>query len=43
MGIAIATIAIITRKNGWWLTSVGLGVVGAAIAGVCYGLPLLHL
>lgn len=42
MAIAIATIAIITRKNGWWLTSVGLGVAGALIAGVCYGLPFLH-
>jgi hypothetical protein len=32
MAIAIATIAIITRKRWPWLASVGLGAVGAAVA-----------
>ena len=33
MGIAIATIAIITRRKWPWLASVGLGLVGMALAG----------
>jgi hypothetical protein len=30
MGIAISTIAIITRKKYWWLSSVALGLAGTA-------------
>ena len=33
MGIAVATIAIITRKKWPWLASLGLGAVGLSIAG----------
>ena len=32
MGIAIATIAIITRRRWPWMTSIGLGVVGLGVA-----------
>jgi len=36
MGIAISTIAIITRKRWPWVVSLGLGVVGAAVAAWAY-------
>jgi hypothetical protein len=36
MGIALSTIAIVTRKRWPWYTSVTLGVIGAIIAGVTY-------
>ena len=36
MGIAIATIAIITRRNGWWLAASALGVGGAVLAAGAY-------
>jgi hypothetical protein len=36
VGIAVATIAIITRKRWPWLTSLGLGVVGAVVALTTY-------
>ncbi len=36
MGIALSTIAIVTRKRWPWYTSLGLGAVGAVIAGVTY-------
>jgi hypothetical protein len=36
MGIAICTIAIITRKRVWWLASVALGVTGAVLASGAY-------
>lgn len=32
MAIAISTVAIITRRRAFWLTAVGLGVAGAAVA-----------
>ena len=32
VGIAIATIAIITRKRWPWIGSAALGVLGAAVA-----------
>jgi hypothetical protein len=42
IGIAIATVAIITRRNSWWLVSVLLGLGGAALAGGAYlGLGLI--
>ncbi|HEY2658655.1 MAG TPA: DUF4337 family protein [Caulobacteraceae bacterium] len=36
MGIAISTIAIITKKRLPWLASIGLGFAGAAVAAVAY-------
>ncbi len=36
MGIAIATIAIITGKRWPWLSSVGLGVLGSVVAVIAY-------
>jgi hypothetical protein len=36
IGIAIATVAIITRKNTWWLLSTLLGIGGAALAAGAY-------
>ena len=36
MGIAISTIAIITRKRWPWLASLALGVLGSAVAAVAY-------
>ena len=36
MGIAISTIAIITRKRWPWLISTVLGLAGAAVAGIAY-------
>jgi hypothetical protein len=41
IGIAIATVAIITRRNAWWLASVLLGAGGAALtAGAFLGAGL---
>jgi hypothetical protein len=36
IGIAIATVAIITRRNAWWLASALLGVGGAVLASGAY-------
>ena len=36
IGIAIATVAIITRRNSWWLLSTLLGLGGAALATGAY-------
>jgi hypothetical protein len=36
IGIAIATVAIITRKNTWWLGSVLLGLAGVVLASGAY-------
>jgi hypothetical protein len=36
MGIAIATIAIITRQKGWWFASMALGAGGAVLAAGAY-------
>ena len=36
MGIAISTIAIITRRQIAWLASVGLGLAGAAVGAIAY-------
>jgi hypothetical protein len=36
IGIAIATVAIITRRNAWWLASLSLGVGGAVLAAGAY-------
>jgi hypothetical protein len=36
IGIAISTIAIITRKRGPWIGAAALGVVGAVVAGLAY-------
>ena len=43
IGIAIATIAIITRHRLTWLLSALLGVAGGAVAGATYATDLLHL
>jgi hypothetical protein len=32
IGIAICTVAIITRRKAFWLGSIGLGLVGLAVA-----------
>src|SRR5437762_2503246 len=34
IGIAICTVAIITRRKAFWLGSIGLGLVGLAVASV---------
>lgn len=34
IGIAICTVAIITRRKAFWLGSIGLGLVGLAVAAV---------
>jgi hypothetical protein len=36
IGIAISTVAIITRRKAWWITSMLLGVGGAALAAGAY-------
>src|SRR5258708_4928395 len=36
IGIAICTVAIITRRRAFWLGSIGLGVGGLAIAAVAF-------
>ena len=36
MGIALSTIAIVTRKRWPWLISLTLGTVGAAVAAIAY-------
>jgi hypothetical protein len=43
IGIAIATIAIITRHRLTWLLSALLGIAGGAVAGTTYAIDLLHL
>ena len=35
-GIAIATVAIITRRNLWWLASIAFGVGGSVLAAGAY-------
>ncbi|HEX4177104.1 MAG TPA: DUF4337 family protein [Rhizomicrobium sp.] len=36
IGIALSTVAIITRRRTFWFTAIGLGVVGAALFGSAY-------
>lgn len=36
IGIAISTLAIITRRRPFWLGSIGLGMVGVVLAAVAY-------
>ena len=36
IGIAICTVAIITRRKAFWLGSIGLGVAGLALFGAAY-------
>ena len=36
IGIAICTVAIITRRKGFWLGSIGLGLGGLALFGAAY-------
>ena len=36
IGIAIATVAIITKRRSFWLSAVGLGVAGVALGGLAY-------
>ncbi|HEX4270318.1 MAG TPA: DUF4337 domain-containing protein [Rhizomicrobium sp.] len=36
IGIAMSTVAIITRRRTFWLGAMGLGAVGAALFGVAY-------
>jgi hypothetical protein len=36
IGIAICTVAIITRRRAFWLGSLGLGLVGLALFGAAY-------
>jgi hypothetical protein len=36
VGIAISTVAIITRRKTWWIASMTLGVAGAALAAGAY-------
>lgn len=36
IGIAIATVAIITRRNGWWVASALLGAGGVVLAAGAY-------
>jgi hypothetical protein len=36
IGIAICTVAIITRRRAFWLGSIGLGVAGLALFGAAY-------
>jgi hypothetical protein len=36
IGIAICTVAIITRRRAFWLGSLGLGILGAALFGAAY-------
>lgn len=36
IGIAIATVAIITRRNLWWLASIAFGVGGSVLAAGAY-------
>jgi hypothetical protein len=36
IGIALSTVAIITRKPTFWLSAMGLGAVGIALFGYAY-------
>lgn len=36
IGIAVCTVAIITRRKAFWLGSIGLGVAGLALFGAAY-------
>ena len=36
IGIAIATVAIITKRRSFWLSAVGLGVVGIVLGGLAF-------
>ena len=36
IGIALSTVAIITRRRTFWFTAMGLGVVGTALFGTAY-------
>jgi hypothetical protein len=36
IGIALSTVAIITRRRPFWFTAMGLGVVGIALFGAAY-------
>jgi hypothetical protein len=36
IGIALSTVAIITRKTSFWFGAIGLGAVGAALFGYAY-------
>jgi len=36
IGIAICTVAIITRREGFWLGSIGLGLAGLGLFGAAY-------
>jgi hypothetical protein len=36
IGIAICTVAIITRRRAFWLSSIGLGLAGLALFGAAY-------
>jgi hypothetical protein len=36
IGIALSTIAIITRRSAFWLSAIGLGALGAALFAVGY-------
>lgn len=36
VGIALCTVAIVTRRRTFWLSSVGLGVLGLVVGGAAY-------
>ena len=36
IGIALSTVAIITRRRTFWFTAMGLGVIGAVLFGAAY-------
>ncbi len=36
IGIALSTVAIITRRRPFWFTAMGLGVVGIVLFGTAY-------
>ncbi|HWA90605.1 MAG TPA: DUF4337 family protein [Rhizomicrobium sp.] len=37
IGIALSTIAIITKRRPFWLGAVGLGLLGAVLGGIAFG------
>ena len=36
IGIALSTVAIITRRQAFWLSAMGLGVTGVALFAIAY-------